>query len=174
MTTFILQASAIPFVSYQNIVTIITTNTFVFIILIIELLLLLIVIYSQFAFMLLGIRAIANNDFTLKTVFKKSWQCILRIRPGSLLVLLLYFLLVVPFADIVFRTPLLAKIQIPEFIIDYMTRTPLLLTILLVFYAVVLVLGVRLLLTLPLMIFKQKKTIQAMKSSWQLTKHKKW
>ena len=174
VTTFILQASAIPFVSYQNIVTIITTNTFVFIILIIELLLLLIVIYSQFAFMLLGIRAIANNDFTLKTVFKKSWQCILRIRPGSLLVLLLYFLLVVPFADIVFRTPLLAKIQIPEFIIDYMTRTPLLLTILLVFYAVVLVLGVRLLLTLPLMIFKQKKTIQAMKSSWQLTKHKKW
>ncbi|WP_173008860.1 glycerophosphoryl diester phosphodiesterase membrane domain-containing protein, partial [Lactobacillus helveticus] len=127
ITTFVLQAGAIPFVSYQNIITIITTHTIVFIILIIELLLLLVMIYAQFAYLLHGVRAIYSKNFTLKNSFKQIWQNIKKIRLGSLLLLALYFLLVIPFADIVFRTPLLAKIQIPEFILDYMTRTPILL-----------------------------------------------
>ncbi|PXZ20894.1 hypothetical protein DM474_04015 [Lactobacillus helveticus] len=127
ITTFVLQAGAIPFVSYQNIITIITTHTVVFIILIIELLLLLVMIYAQFAYLLHGVRAIYSKNFTLKNSFKQIWQNIKKIRLGSLLLLALYFLLVIPFADIVFRTPLLAKIQIPEFILDYMTRTPILL-----------------------------------------------
>ena len=154
ITTFILQASAIPFVSYQNVVTIITTHTFIFIILIIELLFLLVVIYAQFAYLLHGIHDICNDSFTLKHSFIQTWQNIKKIRLSSLLLLSIYFLLIVPFADIVFRTPLLAKIQIPEFILDYMTRTPILLTILLVFYVIVFFLGVRLLFTLPLMIFE--------------------
>lgn len=174
ITTFILQASAIPFVSYQNVVTIITTHTFIFIILIIELLFLLVVIYAQFAYLLHGIHDICNDSFTLKHSFIQTWQNIKKIRLGSLLLLSIYFLLIVPFADIVFRTPLLAKIQIPEFILDYMTRTPILLTILLVFYVIVFFFGVRLLFTLPLMIFEQKKTRMTMKESWRLTKNKQW
>lgn len=174
VTTFVLQASAIPFVSYQNVVTIITTHTLVFVILIIELLLLLVVIYAQFAYLLHRVRAIYSENFTFKGSFKETWANVKKIRFGSLLLLGLYFLLVVPFADIVFRTPLLAKIQIPEFILDYMTRTPILLTILIVFYAVVLLFGIRLIFTLPLMVFGQKKTRTAMKKSWQLTKNAKW
>lgn len=174
ITTFVLQAGAIPFVSYQNVITIITTHTIVFIILIIELLSLMLVIYAQFAYLLHGVRAIYSENFTLKNSFKQTWQNIKGIRLGSLLLLVLYFLLVIPFADIVFRTPLLAKIQIPEFILDYMTRTPILLTILIVFYVVVLFLGVRLLFTLPLMVFGQKRTRTAMKKSWQLTKKMQW
>ena len=174
ITTFVLQAGAIPFVSYQNIITIIMTHTVVFIILIIELLLLLVMIYAQFAYLLHGVRAIYSKNFTLKNSFKQIWQNIKKIRLGSLLLLALYFLLVIPFADIVFRTPLLAKIQIPEFILDYMTRTPFLLTILIVFYVVVIFFEVRLLFTLPLMVFGQKKTRTAMKKSWQLTKKMQW
>lgn len=173
-TTFILQASAIPFVSYQNIVTIITSHTFVFVILIIELLLLLLVIYAEFAFTLLSIKQISDEEFTLKNVFRQTWQRIKQIRFASLILLALYFLLVVPFADIIFRTPLLAKIQIPEFILDYMTRTPILLGCLIAFYVIVIFFGVRLLYTLPLMIFAEKKTRTAMKKSWQLTKNKQW
>lgn len=173
-TTFLLQASAIPFVSYQNIVTIISSHTLIFIILLLELLLLLILIYAQFAFLLNGVRAIKDDRFALKENFRSTWQNIKRIRPGSLLLLTLYFLLIVPFADIIFRTPLLAKIQIPEFILDYMTRTPILLISLLAFYLLIFILGIRLLLTLPIMIFEQKKTRTAMKESWQLTKHWQW
>ena len=174
ITTFILQASAIPFVSYQNVVTIITTHTFIFIILIIELLFLLVVIYAQFAYLLHGIRTIYDGTFTLKRSFIQTWQSIRKMRLGSLLLLSVYFLLIIPFADIVFRTPLLAKIQIPEFILDYMTRTPILLTILIAFYIVVFFFGVRLLFTLPIMIFEHQKTRAAMKKSWRLTKNKQW
>lgn len=174
ITTFILQASAIPFVSYQNVVTIITTHTFIFVILIVELLFLLVVIYAQFAYLLHGIHAIYDESFTFKRSFIQTWQNIRKIRLGSMLLLSVYFLLIVPFADIIFRTPLLAKIQIPEFILDYMTRTPILIMILLAFYIIVLFLGVRLLFTLPIMIFEHKKTKTAMKKSWCLTKNKQW
>ena len=51
------------------------------------------------------------------------------------------FLLIIPFANIVFRTPLLAKLKIPQFIVDYMTRDWILLTVLVVFYVVIFIFG---------------------------------
>lgn len=173
-TTFVLQAGAIPFVSYQNVVTIITTNTMVFVVLIIELILLLSIIYAQFAFLLLAIKAIEEQNFHLGNVFKQTWQRIRKIRVGSTLLLTAYFILIMPFADIVFRTPLLSKIQIPEFILDYMTRSPLLLGILIAMYIIIFVMGIRLILTLPIMIFEEKKTWAAMKESWQATRNWNW
>ena len=173
-TTYILQASAIPFVSYQNLITIITTHTLMFGVLIVELIVLLIIIYLQFAFLLLAVRAINNSNFHLKSIFSETFQSLRKIRVGSLLLLMIYFLLVVPFADIIFRTPLLTKIQVPQFILDYMTRTPLLLTLLISFYVIIIFLGIRLIYTLPIMIFKQEKTFLAMKKSWNLTKKGSW
>lgn len=168
LTTYILQAGAIPFVSYQNVVTIITTHTFVFVALIVEVLVLITLIYLQFAFLLLGMRNI-NATGNLRRTFAQVWQVFKKIRPGSLLLMAIYFIFVVPFADIIFRTSLLSKIQIPDFILDYMTRNWILLAILIAFYSIVAVLGLRLILTLPIMIFKQKKTWPAMKESWQKT-----
>ena len=90
--------------------------------LLIELVLLLLVIYWQFAFLLLGLRLILGNQASFKRLMKESWIAIQNIRPGSLPLMLLYFILVLPFVDLVFRTPLLSKVQIPEFIFDFMTR----------------------------------------------------
>ncbi len=171
ITTYVLRASAIPFISYQNVVTIITSHTLVFIVLLIELVLLLIVIYIQFAFMLIGVESI---QLPFKELLHKTWLAIKRIRVGSVLLLAIYFIFIIPFADIVYRTPLLAKIQIPEFIIDYMTRSPLLLGILIVASILVLFFGVRWIYTLPLMVFEKNKTRNAMKKSWQMTKHWGW
>ena len=64
ITTFVLQASAIPFVSYQNVVMIITTHTVAFLILIIELLLLLVILYAQLAYLLHGVWDIKHQVFT--------------------------------------------------------------------------------------------------------------
>ncbi len=130
ITTFVLQASAIPFVSYQNVVTIITTHTVAFLILIIELLLLLVILYAQLAYLLHGVWDIKHQVFTWKNSFIQTWQNIKKIRLGTLFILMLYFLLVVPLADVIFRTPLLSKVQISEFILDYLTRTPILLAVL--------------------------------------------
>ncbi|MGQ5709976.1 glycerophosphoryl diester phosphodiesterase membrane domain-containing protein [Lactobacillus sp. PSON] len=174
LTTYILQAGAIPFVSYQNIVTIITTHTMVFIALLIELILLMVIIYAEFAFLLIGIRDISSNNYNIQKNIKQTINVCKKIRPSSLLLLIAYFLFIIPFADIIYRTPLLSKIQIPEFILDYMTRNGILLTILIVFYLIVGVLGIRLILTLPIMIFNDKKTWPAMKESWNKTANFGW
>lgn len=174
VTTYILQAGAIPFVSYQNVITIITTHTLVFVALIIELILLMVIIYAEFAFLLFGIRDISLDHFNVRNNFRESFIACKKIRPASLLLLMVYFLFVIPFADIIYRTPLLSKIQIPDFILDYMTRNGILIAILVIFYVLVAVIGLRLILTLPIMLFKQEKTWPAMKESWNKTAYLAW
>ncbi|MGN1279793.1 MAG: glycerophosphoryl diester phosphodiesterase membrane domain-containing protein, partial [Limosilactobacillus sp.] len=153
VTTYVLQAGAIPFVSYQNIVTIVTQHPFVVVALLVELAILLLVVYWQFAIILLGVRDIQAGTIGVRQLLKESGQALRQLRASSLVILLGYFVLVVPFADLVFRTPLLSKIQIPAFILDYLTRNVFLLTGLFVFYGLMIVLGVRFLLALPLMVY---------------------
>lgn len=174
VTTGILKAGAIPFISYQNIIIIITTHTLVFLCLILELAILLLVIYGGFALILLGIREISQEKFTFRFLLKELIQTYKSVRISSVLLLALYFLLIVPFADLVYRTPLLAKIQIPEFILDFLMRNVWLVSGLIIFYILAFVFGIRLILTLPIMIYQRKKTLVAMKESWKLTSHKQW
>lgn len=166
ITTFVLQMGAIPFVSYSNLQIILMTHPFVVLALIIELLAILLIIYAQFAFLLWMVR----DNFAVKNSMKKMMQNLRHLRPGSLPLLAAYFLLIMPFANIIFRTPLLAKIKILEFIIDYLTRTWWMALILLVFYVVIFILGLRYLLTLPIMIIHKTTTRQAMKQSSQIMK----
>lgn len=174
VTTGILKAGAIPFISYQNIIIIITTHTLVFLCLILELAILLLVIYGGFALILLGIREISQEKFTFRFLLKELIQTYKSVQISSVLLLALYFLLIVPFADIVYRTPLLAKIQIPEFILDFLMRNVWLASELIIFYILAFIFGIRLILTLPIMIYQRKKTLVAMKESWKLTSHKQW
>ena len=174
VTTGILKAGAIPFISYQNIIIIITTHTLVFLCLILELAILLLVIYGGFALILLGIREISQEKFTFRFLLKELIQTYKSVQISSVLLLALYFLLIVPFADIVYRTPLLAKIQIPEFILDFLMRNVWLASGLTIFYILAFIFGIRLILTLPIMIYQRKKTLVAMKESWKLTSHKQW
>lgn len=159
VTTYVLQAGAIPFVSYQNIVTIITQHPLVVVALLLELALLLLVIYWQFAIILLGVRDIQAGTISVRHLLRESGQALHRLRPASLLVLLGYFVLVIPFANLVFRTPLLSKIQIPAFILDFMTRNAFLLT------------G---LLALPLMVYRGQRPQVALVNSWHQTSHGQW
>lgn len=174
ITTYILQAGGIPFISYQNIGILVTQHTMVVIGLLVELILLLLVIYWQFACLLLGLRLILGNQISFRRLMRASWLAMQNIRPGSLPLMLLYFILVLPFVDLIFRTPLLAKVQIPEFILDFMTRSNVLLAVLIIFYVVITVLGIRLILTLPLMIYQRRRTRDALAESWRLTNRLKW
>ncbi len=87
-----------------------------------------------------------------------------------MLLVLLYTFLVIPVAEVIFRTPLLSKIQMGEFIWDYMTRKIILGGILLLFYLLIIIVGARLIFTLPKMILKQEKFKAALAESWQMTK----
>ncbi len=174
VTTYVLQAGAIPFISYQNIVTIISQHPLVVVALLVELAILLLVVYWQFAIILLGVRDIQVGTIGVRQLLKESSQALRQLRASSLVILLGYFVLVIPFADLVFRTPLLSKIQIPAFILDYLTRNAFLLTGLFVFYGLMIVLGVRFLLALPLMVYCKQRPRVALTNSWRQTSHGQW
>lgn len=174
VTTFVLQAGEIPFVSYQNIVTIVSHHPLVILALLLEFLLVLVVVYGQFAMILLGVRDISREMITVRGLCQETWACLRHLRVSSLAVLLVYFVLVIPFADLVFRTPLLAKIQIPQFILDYLTRSALLLALLVGFYLLMIFLGIRLIFALPLMVYNEQQPQIALTHSWQNTRHLQW
>lgn len=174
VTTLVLQAGEIPFISYQNIVTIVQQHPLVVIILLVELFVLLVVVYGLFATILLGIRDISREMISIRGLVRESWQSIRRLRPGSLLVLAIYFILVIPGADLVYRTPLLAKVQVPQFILDYLTRNGILLTATVIIYLILILLGLRLLWALPLMVYQQQRLRPALRESWRRTQKGAW
>ncbi|MCD7124692.1 glycerophosphoryl diester phosphodiesterase membrane domain-containing protein [Limosilactobacillus caviae] len=174
ITTFVLQAGEIPFVSYQNIIIILTKHPLVVISLVVELACLLIIVYGEFMLLLTGFREIGLPDFRWRQIFKETRKTMSLLNLGSLILLLGYFLLVIPFADIIFRTPLLAKIQIPRFIIDYLMRNGWLISGLLLFYIAMFTLGIRLILTMPLMAYQHLRLRVAIHRSWQMTSNLRW
>lgn len=173
-TTLILQAAQIPFISYQNVVIIARHHPLAVVALLVELICLLLVVDLQFAAVLLGIRDISREMFTVRGLVREIGQTLRRLRPSSLLVLMVYFILVIPFADLVYRTPLLAKIQVPQFILDYLTRNGLLLTATVMIYIILTFLGLRLVWALPLMVYQRLRPRAAFRQSWQRTQGRRW
>lgn len=170
VTTLVLQAAEIPFISYQNVLTIARHHPLVMVALLAELACLLLVVYVQFAAVLLGIRDISREIISVRGLLRELGQALRCLRPGSLLVLTIYFILVIPFADLVYRTPLLAKVQVPQFILDYLTRNALLLTATVVLYGILVFLGLRLIWTLPLMVYQRQRLRPALRQSWRRTR----
>lgn len=168
LMTLILQMALIPLLSYQNILTILLHHPLAAGFMLLELIALLLVIYFEFALTLWFIRDLREGDFgKLKRQFRLS---VTNLRLSSLPLLLFYTLLILPFASVFFRTPLLAKVKIPEFILDYLTRSPWMFSLFLVLWLLLAYLGIRYVLTLPLMVMKGYSARAALKSSWQLTR----
>lgn len=96
-TTLILQMAAIPLISYQNIITILTAHPFAMPFMLLELIALLLVIYFEFALMLWFIKDLRHGILKdLKAQFKASFK---NFHPTSLPLLLLYTLVILPFAS---------------------------------------------------------------------------
>ena len=174
ITTFVLQAGEIPFISYQNIVIILTHHPLVVVSLLIELICLMVIIYGEFMLLLTGFREIGLPEFSWRRMFRQTKETLSLLNFGSLILLLGYFLLIIPFADIIFRTPLLAKIQVPQFIVDYLTRNVWLIGGLTLFYLLMTMIGIRLILTMPLMAYQHLRLRAAMSQSWQMTSKLRW
>ena len=121
LTAFILKQGEIPYVSNTNIVTIITQHPAVLIALLLLLAVILTVIFLQFTFQLFGIKSIqTKEDRSLWEIFKQSLYHMRHLRPATFFFFLFYFVLILPFANAIFRTPLLSKVTIPVFIIEYL------------------------------------------------------
>lgn len=171
LTSWILKLSHIPYVSYTNILEIITHHPVGSLALILELVLIVGVIFFQFTFLLTGITNISRDNFSLKEVWFASWRRLIQLRPTSVLFFIGYFILIIPFANLIFKTPLLNKAKIPAFIIDFLLTKWQFVLLLAIAYLIIFYLGLRLLYTLPLMIIQNYHTREAVSKSFSLTRH---
>lgn len=171
LTSWILKLSHIPYVSYTNILEIITHHPVGSLTLILELVLIVGVIFFQFTFLLTGITNISRDNFSLKEVWFASWRRLIQLRPTSVLFFIGYFILIIPFANLIFKTPLLNKAKIPAFIIDFLLTKWQFTLLLAIAYLIIFYLGLRLLYTLPLMIIQNYHTREAVSKSFSLTRH---
>ncbi|WP_251865267.1 glycerophosphoryl diester phosphodiesterase membrane domain-containing protein [Enterococcus malodoratus] len=175
LVAFILKQGNIPYVSNTNILTILTKHPAVLGALLLLLALVLTLVFLQFTFQLFGIKSIqTKEDRSLWELFKQSIYHMRHLRPATFFFFLFYFVLILPFANAIFRTPLLSKVTIPVFILDYLSENLLFLLLLSIASLVISYIGIRLLFVLPLMIFSDETPKQAVSKSLALTHHRFW
>lgn len=175
LTAFILQRGKIPYVSNTNFLTILTQHPAVLVALLVLLAVILTLIFLQFTFQLFGIRSIqTQKEHSLWDILKQSLYQMRHLRPATFLFFLFYFLLILPFANAIFRTPLLSKVTIPVFILDYLNENVLLSLLVTVLSFGVSYIGIRLLFVLPLMVFADEPPKSAIQKSFALTEHRFW
>lgn len=151
----IMRLSGIPYVSYNNLGNLIQNHFLGVLGLLIILFLLIFLVYVQFIIQFKGIRLIQSRSLTLKNLFKEVVSSAKKVKIQQLGFFLFYFLLIIPFGRYVFSTPLLSKIKIPVFTLEFFLKSWQNMLILVLFYAIIFWISTRLILTLPLMILKR-------------------
>ncbi|WP_300561513.1 glycerophosphodiester phosphodiesterase [Companilactobacillus sp.] len=170
----ILEFNNIAYISYTNLGNLFTHKPLAKLELLILLLFIMMIVFMQFSIIFISFRAIRSEQHLgwrqyLQELIKQIWPIPFK----TFGFFLLYFLLILPFGGIGLYTPLLDKVQIPQFITDWLFQEHLVLGILLIiFYAIVLYIGIRWMFVLPEMIFDKEGARSAIKHSWRLTRHK--
>lgn len=173
-TSLLLNLGAIPYLSYTNALSLVTSHPYITLGLLLELIILIICVFGQFALILNGVVLIKQDEFSFRAILKNTARQLRQLDPLGIFFFAGYFLLIVPFSGIFFNSPLLSKIVIPEFILDFLLQKPLYATLLGIFYLAIFILSIRLLFVLPLMLFEKVKIKTALAQSWQLTRNKFW
>lgn len=162
MTTYILQASAVPYDSLRNLVTIITTKPVFFSLLILEFIGISVIFYYEFAVIFVTSDNLIHHQLPHKNILTN-----IPISFSAVLVFFLYLLFLLPFFEIIFRTEFLSKIKITEFIISHIETSLYFGLFVLIAYLIFFKWGSKLLLVLPLMWIKRLTFKAAVKRSWQ-------
>ncbi|WP_125772630.1 glycerophosphoryl diester phosphodiesterase membrane domain-containing protein [Companilactobacillus furfuricola] len=176
LTEFILDLNNIAYISYTNILKLLLDKPWAILELLILLLLILMIVFMQFSVIFISYRAIRSEvGLGWKLYLRELKRMVWPIPFKTFGFFLLYFLLILPFSGIGLYTPLLDKVQVPQFITDWLFQEHLPWGILLmVIYTLILYIGVRWIFVLPEMIFDQRGARVAIRHSWRITKHHTW
>lgn len=174
-TSLILRLNGVPYLSYTNVVWLLTKRPAAVGELLVLLIIILALIFWQFAFLMFGIQNIAERqNQRLPRVALTALKNLGHLRAGSFLFFLGYFILVLPLSDIYLNSPLLSKVQLPAFIFETIDQSWWLMGLVALFYLLLFYLGIRLIQVLPLMILNRQPGFAAAKKSWQMTRHNGW
>lgn len=167
-----LRLARVRYISNTNLIEIISQHPVLDLGLILLILAVIVAIYWQVTFLFLGSMQINyGKKLTIDSLLRLSVQRVRKTFFRSVWFLLIYCILILPFGGLGFSTPLLNKIRIPSFLVDYfLTENRPLLLVMILLYVVTFYLGIRLFLVLPLIILGKRNAHTAVKQSWQITK----
>lgn len=175
LTRVVLVAGGVPYLTLTNALDVAVHHPLVAAELLVLGLALLVIFYLQFAIMLGAVAIIRQRQsYHFGQIVAEALRDLRHLRPGSFLFFALYALLIVPLAGFIVGSSLLAKVQVPLFIIDYLMRYPLYSVLVAILYVLMFYLGLRWLLVLPKAILDDMPLVQAAGASWRATKGRFW
>ena len=175
LTRVVLVAGGVPYLTLTNALDVVVHHPLVAAELLVLGLALLVIFYLQFAIMLGAVAIIRQRQsYHFGQIVAEALRDLRHLRPGSFLFFALYALLIVPLAGFIVGSSLLAKVQVPLFIIDYLMRYPLYSVLVAILYVLMFYLGLRWLLVLPKAILGDMPLVQAAGASWRATKGRFW
>ncbi|MDG3060524.1 glycerophosphodiester phosphodiesterase [Lacticaseibacillus casei] len=171
----VLRLGNVPYITLTNLGQIATAKPVTALLLLLIGLILLLFVYWQFAFLLLGIQNIhRQTHLSFRQLAGATIRKTRRLTPTTILSLIAYFVLIFPFSSIVFKTSLLAKLTIPDFIIDYIFDRWYLTVLIVVLYLLGTWLAIRLLPLLPALILNDQSPRATVVRSWRATRGQTW
>ena len=168
--------NGVTYLTYTNLVPVMMRHPLLLISLLIILVLICAAVYLQMTFLLRSMRHIQKQtQETYWMIFKETVRGLVALRPTTMLVGLLYFLLILPFGQVLFKSALLSKVTVPDFIIQDMWSSPKIWVPIILVYASALVLSIRLITFLPETIAHPKAQLRTtLKHCWQATQYQAW
>ncbi|MDK1716133.1 glycerophosphoryl diester phosphodiesterase membrane domain-containing protein [Dellaglioa algida] len=172
----ILSSNHVEYLTYTNIISVIVNRPILLIELILVILAILGIVYVQMAFMIRSIRSIRYDlKIGYKVLLKQSIHDVLALRPLTALLVTWYFVLILPFGEVLFKSSLLSKVTIPDFIIQDMWASPTIWGPILIVYGLAFFFSIRLISFLPTLLFSsEKRTGQLIKLSWDSARGRFW
>ena len=172
----ILSGNDVDYLTYTNVVSVLLDKPILLIELILVILVILGIVYVQMAFMIRSIRSIRYDlKIGYKVLLKQSINDVLALRPLTALLVTWYFVLILPFGEVLFKSSLLSKVTIPDFIIQDMWTSPKIWGPILTIYGLAFFFSIRLISFLPTLLFSsEKRTSQLIKSSWDSARGRFW
>lgn len=171
-----LSSNNVEYLTYTNVVSVLKGKPILLIELILVVLVILGIVYVQMAFMIRSIRSIRYElNIGYKVLLKQAINDVLALRPLTALLVTWYFVLILPFGDVLFKSSLLTKVTIPDFIIQDMWTSPKIWGPILIIYGLAFFFSIRLISFLPTLLFSsEKRTSRLIKLSWDSARGKFW
>ncbi|MFD2728036.1 glycerophosphoryl diester phosphodiesterase membrane domain-containing protein [Enterococcus camelliae] len=172
LTKFLLDQTDSTYFSISNFPQAIYHQPILFLAFILLLLTFLAILYLEFSFLLYSMFFIQKQQsVSVKKIFSLAKKQLKSLNAAVVFFFLFYIVLLFPFSFLPYRSDLLAKVQIPAFILDYIfTNRWLFVVGFCLIYLFFLYLGYRLFFVLPDLILNRSTVKHAVRTSFALTK----
>ncbi|KRN04168.1 glycerophosphodiester phosphodiesterase [Holzapfeliella floricola] len=174
-TSFLAKLFEVDYIAYDNILAVISHDLLFIIVMLILLLVILFIVFLQFSILLNGIRQIVHlNQIDLDNLFKDVKNSLHSLNIKTVPFFVFYALVIIPFSDFIFSSPLLSKVKIPQFVMLFIMQNPVIAVTLVALTGLLIYIEVRFILLLPIMSFNWRRPKKMLRNCLQATQQSFW